>query len=204
MPAIEESAKETGKKKVIQKRATLDKWKRKKWFKIVAPAEFNKSELGETIVEKPKNLLNRAIRANLGDLSGQKIKRHITITFRVNNVEGQQASTEITGHEINPSFMLRMTRRRISKMEVVQLIETSDAKKLRIKTIALSVRKLAAKQETAIRNLIREEIEQSCSKKNYGQLMQELVFGALAAKLFKQVKAIAPIRRLEIVKSQLE
>jgi small subunit ribosomal protein S3Ae len=204
MAAIEESAKDAGKKKVIQKRTTLDKWKRKKWFKIIAPAEFNKAELGETIVEKPKNLLNRTIRANLGDLSGQKIKRHITITFKVNKVEGSQAFTEIIGHEINPSFLLRMTRRRISKMEVVQTIETSEAKKLRIKTVVLSVRKLAAKQETAIRNRLREEIEKNCSKKNYEQLMQELVFGALTAKLFKHMKEIAPIKRLEIVKSQLE
>lgn len=205
MPAIEESAKEaTGKKKIIQKRTTLDKWKRKKWHKIVAPAEFNKAELGETIVEKPKNLMGRTIRANLGDLSGQKTKRHITVSFQVNNVEGQQASTMIVGHEINPSFMLRLTRRRTSKMQVVQTIETSDNKKLRIKTTALSMRKLAAKQETTIRNMIKEDIEKSCSKKNYEQLMQELVFGSLAAKLFKQVKQIAPIKRLEIVKSQLE
>ncbi|MDD5147987.1 MAG: hypothetical protein PHH08_00810 [Candidatus ainarchaeum sp.] len=205
MPAmVEETAKETGKKKVIQKRTTLDKWKRKKWFKIVAPAEFNKTELGETIVEKPKNLLGRTIRMNLGDLSGQKTKRHITVTFKVNNVEGQQAATEVVGHEINPSFMIRMTRRRTSKMEVVQTIETSDKKKIRIKTIALSVKKLAAKQETAIRNLIRQEMENHCTKKNYDQLMQELVFGSLAAKLFKTVKAIAPVRRLEIVKSQIE
>ena len=205
MPAIEESAKEaTGKKKVIQKRTTLDKWKRKKWYKIVAPAEFNKAELGETIVEKPKNLMGRTIRANLGDLSSQKTKRHITVSFQIDNVEGQQASTTIVGHEINPSFMIRLTRRRTSKMEVVQTIETSGDKKLRIKTVALSMRKLAAKQETVIRNQIREEVEKNCSKRNYEQLMQELVFGSLAAKLFKHIKKIAPIKRLEIVKSQLE
>ncbi len=34
--------------------------------------------------------------------------------------------------------------------------------------------------------------------------MQEIIFGALAAKLFKQAKSIAPIKRLEITKSQLE
>ncbi|MBN1940698.1 MAG: 30S ribosomal protein S3ae [Candidatus Diapherotrites archaeon] len=191
------------KKKKPQKRATLDKWKRKKWFKIVAPDEFNKKELGETIVEKPKNLEGRTIRTNLGELTGQRQKRHIKVEFQVDKVEGAQAQTRVVGHEISTGFIMRMTRRRTSKMEVVQIIETSDDQKIRVKTVALSARKLAVNQETDIRNLIKTSIEKSCSKKSHGQLMQEIIFGSLASKLFKQVKKIAPIKRLEIVKSQL-
>ena len=51
-----EEQKEKKEKKVIQKRTTFDKWKRKKWYKIIAPAEFNKTELGETIAEKTKKI----------------------------------------------------------------------------------------------------------------------------------------------------
>ena len=194
-----EEQKEKKEKKVIQKRTTFDKWKRKKWYKIIAPAEFNKTELGETIAEKTKNLVGRTVLANLGDLSGQKIKRHITVKFQVRAVEGQHALTEVIGHEINPSFIIRMIRRRNSKMEVVQTIEAADKKNMHVKTVAISMKKLTAKQETAIRNMIREAMQNALEKKSFEQSMQEIIFGATAAKIFKHVKRIAPIKKLEIV-----
>jgi len=191
------------KKKAPQKRTSLDKWKRKTWFRILAPEEFDRKTLGETVSEKPKLLEGRTLRKNLSDLSGQKQKRHITVKFRIEKIEGQNCYTIATGHEINPGYVSRITRRRNSKMEIVQTIETSDSRKIRIKTVAVSVKKLASKQKTAIRNIIRESIEKHCSKKKYEQLMQEIVFGALSAKLFKQAKQIAPVKRLEIAKSQM-
>ena len=191
------------KKKTVQKRTSLDKWKRKTWYRIMAPVEFDKKELAETIVEKPKNLEGRTLLKNLSDLSGQNMKRHIVVKFRINKVEGQQAFTIAIGHEINPGYMSRMIRRRNSKMEVVQTVETSDKKKVRIKTIALSVKKIAAVQKTSVRNQIRDSVAKHSSKKTYDQLMQEIIFGAFASKLFKQAKEIVPIKRLEITKSRL-
>ncbi len=193
--------KEKEKKKTKPAKRTLDKWKRKKWFKIFAPKEFDKREVGETPADKEKNVLGRTIKTNLVELTGERQKRHVILTFKVNDVKGQQAFTKIVRHEISPIYINRMVRRRMSKIEAVQVVTTKDNKKLKIKTIALSQKKLERRQETAIRKEIIQSIEKSCNRKEFSPLIQLIVFGVLASKLFKELKKIAPLRRVEIVKS---
>lgn len=194
---------EEAKKKKAPSKKTIDKWKRKKWFKIFAPKEFDNKEMGETPADKDKNVLGRTVQTNLGELTGERQKRHIIVRFKVNDVKGLQAFTEIVEHEIAPIYIRRMIRRRMSKIETVQLVTTKDSKKIRVKTIALSQKKLNKKQETAMRNMIVESIEKGIKRKEFSQVIQLIVFGVIASKLFKELKAIAPLKRVEIVKSSL-
>ncbi len=205
MPAIvEEKKEEKAERKVVSKKTSgIDKWKKKKWFKIHASPEFDKKELGETPAEKPKQLEKRKIIVSLSELTNQKQKRHITVIFEINDIQGQDAYTEVIGHEIHDSYMGRILRRRNSKMQTVQTVATKENKSLRIKTIAISSSKLEADQETAIRNIMIDRIDKEIRRKEFGQAIQEIIFGVLAAKLFKDVKNIAPLKRVEIVKSQL-
>ena len=194
-------AEQKAKKKKTSTKRTVDKWKRKQWFKVLASPEFDKREIAETPAEKDKNVVGRTLVANLGELTGERQKRHIIIKFKVKNVSGQQAFTEIVQHAINPSYINRMVRRRSSKIEAVQTLTTKDGKKLKIKTIALSQKKLDKRQEMAIRKEIVESIKRGCSKKDFSALIQLIVFGIMASKLFKDLKKIAPLKRVEIVKT---
>lgn len=190
-------------KKVIKKGRTVDKWKKKQWYTIIAPREFDKKTLGETVAEKPKNLENRIIKVDLGQLTGQRQKRHISIMFKVEKVEGNNASTQVVGHKINPGFMNRLVRRRASKIEHIQTSQTADKKRIRVKTVALSVRKLSNKQKTSIRKEIETAIEKAVHKKQFPEVSQEIIFGVTASKLFKRLTKIAPVKRVEIIKSRL-
>jgi len=193
-------AEEIKKKKSVGKR-TVDKWKRKKWFKVYASKEFDKKELTETPSDKENKVMGRTMKGNLGDLTGERQKRHINITFKVVDVQGQQAFTEIVKQEVSPIYINRMVRRKMSKIEVVQTVKTQDGKKIKIKTVALSQKKLERRQQTTIRKQIMENIEKSCAKKDFSSLVQLIVFGVLASKLFKDLRKIAPLKRIEIVKS---
>ncbi len=159
--------------------------------------------MGETVAEKPKNLLGRIIKVDLGQLTGQRQKRHIRILFKVARVEGNNASCDVIGHGISHGFMNRLVRRRMSKIELVKTVKTSDAKRFKIKTVALSVRKLNRKQETAIRKNMGEYLQKAAQKKPFSQFSQEVIFGVVSSKLFKQLTKIAPLKRVEITKSRL-
>ena len=199
----DKKVKEKPGKKIRKKGRTVDKWKKKQWYNIIAPNDFDRKLLGETIAEKPKNLLGRIIRVDLGQLTGQRQKRHIRILFKVVKVEGNNASCDVIGHGISHGFMNRLVRRRMSKIELVQTVKTSDQKKFKIKTAALSVRKLNRKQETAIRKKMEEYLKKSAQKKPFSQFSQEVIFGVVSSKLFKQLTKIAPLKRVEITKSRL-
>ncbi len=190
-------------KKQVRKSRTVDKWKKKQWYNIIAPDEFDKKLLGETVAEKPKNLVGRIIKVDLGQLTGQRQKRHISVLFKVKVVEGNNAGCVTLGHKISQGFLNRLVRRRMSKIEVTQTAETADEKRIKVKSIALSVRKLSKKQKADISKKMREVVEKSIKKKPFVQVSQEIVFGVVASKLFKQLIKIAPLKRVEIIKSRL-
>lgn len=196
-------AEEKEKKKITKKTSTVDKWRKKKWFKIHASQEFDKKVIGETLAEKPKQLENRKIQVSLGNLTNQRQKRHITVVFAIKEVQGQDAFTGIDGHFISNSFINRFVRRKNSRMQTVQTVTTKDGVKIKIKAVIVSGRKLERKQETAIRKIMADRIEKSVGRKDFSQTIQEIVFGVLAAKLFKEAKKIAQLKRSEITKSQV-
>ena len=190
-------------KKAIKKGRTVDKWKKKQWFNIIAPNEFDRVLLGETVTEKPKNIVGRKIKVDLGQLTGQRQKRHISVLFKIEKIEGNNASCFTTGHTVSQGFLNRLVRRKLSKIEVVQTISTSDGKRLKIKSIGLSVRKLSKKQKADIGKQMKELITQAGQGKKFAQISQEVIFGTTASKIFKILTKIAPLRHVEIIKSEL-
>jgi len=187
----------------VKKSRTSDKWKKKQWYNIIAPAEFDKAMIGETVAEKPKNVEGRIIKVDLGQLTGQRQKRYIGVLFKIEKVEGNNAGCKTLGHEASPGFISRLVRRRMSKIEIVQTLRTADNKRIKVKTIALSVRKLSKKQETDIGKKMAEMMKETVLKKPYVQASQEMIFGAMASKIFKVLTKIAPLKRVEIIKSRV-
>ena len=186
-----------------KKSRVVDKWKKKQWLTLLAPSEFDRTVLGETPAEKPKNAVGRTIKVDLGRLSGQRQKRHISMIFKIEKVEGLNASCITVGHKTSGGFLNRLVRRRMSKIEAVQRVSGSDGKKFKVKTIALSVRKLSEKQEKGIRKRLEEEIRKSAQKRTFEQFSQESIFGGLSSKIFKILSKIAPIKRVEVIETRL-
>lgn len=191
------------KKPSAASKRTQDKWKKKKWFKIFSPAEFEKKEIGETVAEKPKQVVGRRIDVNLGDLTAQRKKRHIYLSFVVNDVQGSNAFTRVTGHHLIPSYLGRLVRRHNSKMEVTRYLRLPGQEPVKVKAVAISARKLAKSQETAIRNRISAFLESLVRDKPFAESVQDFAFGNAAGKLFAEIKPIAPLKRVEITESAL-
>jgi len=187
-------------KKSSSKR-TVSKWKKKRWFSIIAPPEFDRKVIGETPGEKPELLIGRSLLVNLADLTADRKHRSITITFSIESVQGDNALAETKGHVVDSSYLRRLARRRRSKIEAVQTVSTSDSKKVKVKTVAITSKKVNKGQKTEIGHIIRETIGKSSGKKTFRQFEQEAIFGVLALKIFKKAKKIAPIKRVEIVKT---
>jgi len=187
----------------VRKSRTADKWKKKQWYNIIAPAEFDKTVIGETVAEKPKNVEGRIIKIDLGQLTGQRQKRYIGVLFKIERVEGNNASCQTLGHEASPGFVSRLVRRRMSKIEIIQTLRTADNKQVKVKTIALSVRKLSKKQEADVGKKMAEMMKEAVLQKPYIQASQEMIFGAMSSKIFKVLTKIAPLKRVEIIKSRV-
>jgi small subunit ribosomal protein S3Ae len=182
---------------------TVDKWKKKKWFELIAPKIFENRAIGETPAEKGKAVVGRTAWVTVDELTGQRKLRHIAVQFKVTEVKESKAFTEAVGFEVNQSYIRRMVRRRITKIETVVTDTTKDGKKARVKVIAISSRKLEKRKEKEIRKGIIETVASDIQKKTFDQLVQELIFGITTAKIIKRTKDIDRLRKIEISKTRI-
>jgi ribosomal protein S3AE len=81
---------------------------KKKKFVIMGSKEVGNIELGETISEKPETVVNRRIKVNMGLALNQAKKKNIDLTFKIKNVQGSNALTEISGYEVKKSYLRRL------------------------------------------------------------------------------------------------
>lgn len=190
-------------KKTVGKKKSVDKWKKKTWFTIIAPKEFDKKELGTTIAEKPQSVVGRIIEVSARSLSGDVKKSNITLLFKVTEVKGNKAYAICVGHEIKDSYLRKFVRRRNTKVDVVTFVDTKDATKVKVKVMVLTANKIEQRKRTVIRKLMLKKIEEGAKALDSQPFLSELVFGNLVQKIFGDVKKVGMVKRVEVTKSRL-
>ena len=201
--AVETKEKQSSQQLVLEQRKAADKWKRKKWFEVFASEQFDNRQIASTPAEKPELLIGRTVLVNAAELSGQGKKAHISLKFRIDDVRGGKAYAKAVGQEVNAGYIRRLVRRHISKIESTQYLTTKDGKKLKVKTLTISARKLNKGQETAIRKIMEFEIAEICKAHDADKLIHDFVFANIAQKIYAEEKKISNIKKVEVVNSEL-
>ncbi len=185
------------------KKKGTDKWKKKVWYTIHAPEEFERRPLGETVAEKPESLVGRTITITGRELANQPKKSHIHLRFRVMEVSGNKAHAEAVGHEIKDGYMRRVVRRRASKILSVRNYTTKDQKAFKVKAVIVTERKASRTKMRDIRKKSEETMAKVISELDSKKVIDELVFGTITNKIYPEIKRAVPIKRIEITRSEL-
>lgn len=189
-----------------KKAKVVDKWKSKQWYSVLAPQSFDSKEIAEIISSDEGNLKNRVVSLSLAQITGQPSQSAIftSLKFRIGEVKGKSAYTKLIGHEISPSYIKTLARRSRSIINVVHDLKTKDDQSVRVKLLAISGSEVSQNTKKNIYNAIMEELKKMSSEHAYDQLMQEIIFGKLASKIFNRLKQITMMRRVEVRKSELK
>ena len=184
-----------------KKRAVIDKWKKKKQYRLICPKQFGNVEFGETVATKPEQLIGRTVKINLGVLTNQISQKHIEAKLRIVKVEGSNAQTEFAGFRVKTEYLRRLFRRRTSKVEVISTFETKDKQKVKIDAVCVTY----GKQEVSKTKVIRKELFgflEKSAKENSLEKLFELVLDhkKFFADLITKVKKITPINTIEVSK----
>jgi small subunit ribosomal protein S3Ae len=186
-----------------KKKPTTDKWKKKQWYTIIAPAEFEHKEIGETIAIKPETLKGRTLNISARNLTNNIRKQHVQLIFKITEIKGNKAHTETTGHKISESFLKKFIRRRSSKIQVTEETQTADKKTIKTKIFALTHKKISKPKKTEIHNIIKNELKKFTKTQDSKKIIQELIFGEITNNLLKETKKICPMKRIETVKTKI-
>jgi small subunit ribosomal protein S3Ae len=149
------------------------------------------------------NLSGRVLETTLGDLIDDFSKSHIKLYFKVKGVEGTRAVTMFIGHDMARDYVRSQVRRRASKIDNIATVTTQDGYKIRISSMVTSFRRIQSSQLEAVRSGMRDVVEGRAAERTFDQFVQEVVLGKLASDIYKVVKKICPVKRVEVRKTKV-
>lgn len=194
----QESSKAKGAKKVV------DKWKSKTWYQVYGPDIFEQKEIAQVPATEDANLENRILQITLADLTGDMTQTYMNLLFRVSEVKGKSVYTKLIGHFLSPSYMRSLVRRRRSIVDEIVDVVTKDGVKIRVKISVFTAKRLSTGVRTAMRLEMRAELIEHAKNTEFNTFEQEIIFGKFSSKLYKAVKRVAPVKRVEIRKTEVE
>jgi len=188
---------------MAQERSTL-KLKKKKWYQILAPKEFNEVIIGETPSLDPRLLIDRIVTVNLMDLTRDIKKQNINMRFKVTGLKENKALTEVIGYQTINTFIKRIIRRGRDNLHDSFVCKTSDEKNVRLKPLIITVNKTKGVVINSLIKALKVNLTEYVKKITYKELVNDLVSHKLQSSLKNSLKKIYPLRSLEIKEMLLE
>lgn len=193
----------SGGRKGGSSRKVRDKWRSKEWYTVRAPRMFNEIEIGDTPSADPSNLIGRAVEVTVQDLTGDFSKMHIKLKFSVNEVDGHDAKTVFTGHDLTVDYVRRLTRRKKTKTDHVVDITTKDGFGIRIKIMSIAETRIQSSQEEAMRRIMGETVRDMSTGMTLADLVKVIISGDMAREVARACRIVIPIKRVEIRKTEV-
>jgi small subunit ribosomal protein S3Ae len=175
----------------------ISAWKQKSGYVIVAPETFEFRELGDTLAKDPGHLQGRTIEVSMKDLTEDKTKQHLKVTFEITGVAGNKANTKFKKFDVNPGYLRSKVRKGATKIDYIKRMLIDSDKKAQIKIVTITNSAVQESRAKEIRAKITELLDKYKETK-VDEFVQSTLFGKLGTEVYREIKKIAPIRRVEI------
>jgi small subunit ribosomal protein S3Ae len=189
------------KKKQVGRR--VEGWKAKSWYKVFTPDSLGKTYIGDTIANDPESVIGRIMQTTLGEIINDYSRQNVKMKFRVANVTGDAAYTEFVGHELTRDYLRSLVKRRTSRIDTHVPVLTKDGKMVELTVTCYTLTRANLSQTHAIRGLLTARVQELAKEGDFNTLLNGIVTGDISKELFKAVKPLFPVRRVEIIKSKV-
>ncbi|MCX8147594.1 MAG: hypothetical protein N3D84_03955 [Candidatus Woesearchaeota archaeon] len=176
----------------------VDKWKAKKWYKLIAPKVFNEQVIGETAALSPNILIGRTASINLFLLTRDIKKQNINIVFEITKVQGDNAYTKVKKYEMDNASIKRLVRKGKSRIDDSFVCETADKNKVKVKPLFIPISVVKKSIATSLRKAAREFFLSNISKCNSDLLVQNVVNHKMQDDVKNVLNKIYPLKVCEI------
>ena len=181
----------------------VEGWKAKSWYKVYTPDSLGKAYIGDTIANDPENVVGRIMQTTLGEIINDYARQNVKMKFRVENVTGDAAYTEFVGHELTRDYLRSLVKRRTSRIDCHVPVTTRDGKKVDLTVTCYTLTRANLSQTHAIRGLMAQKAQDMAKEGDFTALLNGIVTGEISKEIFKAVKPLFPVRRVEIIKSKV-
>ncbi|MHB1439310.1 MAG: 30S ribosomal protein S3ae [Cuniculiplasma sp.] len=180
-----------------------DKWKEKKWYRIMAPSQLGGKEIAMTVGNGPESIKDRIVEIPISDFSGNFKKSNAKLEFKVVDCVGTKCSTIFVGHSVNDDYIRRMVRRRKERIDIVRQVKTTDGYEFILKVVAITDNKLTAAKSIELRNSITQMVSDKVKNMDYFEFARFVIEDESVNEILTGVKDVYPLKKLEFRKSEL-
>lgn len=177
---------------------------KKKWYSIVAPANFDSKPLGDSLVYEPEDLVGKRIKVNLMNLTGEIKKQNMSIRFEVTDVKEGVGQTRATDFELSPGLIKRYVRKNRDRLDESLVYLTKDGQKIRIKPFVLTRNKVKGSQLTDLRKIMKIALSEIISSKDYESIYADIISYSIQKDIKDKMNKLVPIKNCEIRAFKLE
>ena len=174
------------------------KLKKKQWYSILAPKQFENAVIGETLVYEPQQMLGKTLSHSLMNLTNDTKRQNINIHFKVTEVEDDKAKTSIIGYQIIPSTVKRFVRRNSEKMDISFTCETADNVFLRVKPLIVTKADVRGSIAAKVRNNALAFLAKTIKKMTYDEVLNDIISRKLQDSMRQTLSKIYPLKVCEI------
>lgn len=174
------------------------KLKKKQWYPIIAPKQFDNAIIGETLVYEPQQMLGKTLSHSLMNLTNDMKRQNVAIHFKVVEVEGNKAKTSIIGYEIIPSSVKRFVRRASEKIDLSFTCETADNIFLRVKPLVITKSDIKGSTAARLRHNVMAFLAKTIKKMTYEEVLNDLILHKMQSMMRENLNKIYPLKVCEI------
>jgi ribosomal protein S3AE len=185
----------------MSERSVSRQQQQKQWYDVLAPEQFDRAELGETVADEPDKVLGRTIETTLGDIRNDASENNTKLEFRITEVASDSAYTEFIKHELTRDYLRSLVRRGSSKVEAYITVLTTDDYRIQVQPVALTTKQADASQKKAIRRTMIDLVEEAGAERTFEDLLDSIVEGRLSSAIYSEAKTVYPLRRVEVAKA---
>jgi small subunit ribosomal protein S3Ae len=189
-------------KKQIGRR--VEGWKAKSWYKVYTPDQLGKYYIGDTIANDPESVVGRVMQTTLGEIINDYARQNVKMRFRIASVAGDSAYTEFIGHEVTKDYLRSLVKRRTTRIDSHIPVTTKDGKKMLLTVTCYTLTNANLSQTHAIRGMMTKYVLEQVKSGDLNAFVNAIVTGEISKELFKMLKEVFPIRRVEVIKSKVE
>jgi len=180
------------------------KIKGKDWFTILAPKIFQENPLGETPGDDVKKVVGRTVEAPLVMITNDMSKYYLKAKMKIVRVDGLKAYTELAGLECLRDYIARMIRHRVTRIDTVQRLETKDGRKVAVKSIIVTNKRVTRGVEKELRKFVEDIIAKSVKESTIDEFVSKILKDSIKQKILKEGSKIYPLRFFEIRKLEIK
>ncbi|MFB6127599.1 MAG: 30S ribosomal protein S3ae [Halolamina sp.] len=172
----------------------------KRWYTVLAPEQFDRAELGETMAEEPEQVVGRTVQTTLGEIENDQGANNKKLHFKIRDVGSDSAYTELTGFELTRDYLRSLVRRGASKVQANVTVRTTDDYRVQLQPVSFTTKKADRSQEQAIRAIMVDIVEEAAAERSFEELVDSVVEGRLSSAIYGDAKTVYPLRRVEVKK----